>query len=194
MSWDDLRSTWRGCTPPGELSEEEIMRLLEQRGGEIRRQVARRLREEAGYGVLLLGFALVASFGDLSGWTLGYLLLSGAAIGLLIGTLRHQARRMHAVDLGGNLRQTLQSLRDRVDAATRAYMSAYIVVILSLLGVLESAIVAAHRDRPALIALGAASGLVALALAWWSGRRYLESRFGHWREQLSHGLAELEHL
>ncbi len=165
------------------------MQLLQGRSDEVRRQIANRLREEAGYYVLMLGFALVVSLTKLSWWTMAYLLVLTVTIGLLIATLRHQARRMRSIDLGGDLRQTLQALLSRVDRATRAYMAAYLLVTAGQLALGGMAFLL-HKE-PAVIALGAAGGLAAMALIWWSGRSYLESRFGSYRAQLARCLAEL---
>jgi hypothetical protein len=192
MSWDDLKSIWRGCTPAAEMSQEEIMSLLQGRSHEIRRRIKRRLREEAGYYVALLGFAITVSFARPSWAHLTYPILSCVTLGVLIGTLHHHARRLRSVDLEGNLRQTLQSQLATLDRATRAYMQAYLFVILAHFAVLDGAVILLRRDRPALIALTVAASLAGVAFSWWSGRHYLESRFGTLREQLARCLAELD--
>ena len=191
MDWDDLRSIWRGCAPAGELSEEEIMGLVQERVAEIRRQVAHRLREEAGYYVLLLGLTLAVSVTKFSWGILAYLLVVCLTGGLLIGTLHHHARRMRAIDLGGDLRDTLMALLARVDKATKAYMGAYLLLVLAQLS-LGGLVLVLERHRPALLALGAAAGVGAMALIWWSGRSYLASRFGGYREGLLRCLADLD--
>jgi hypothetical protein len=189
----DLKRCWREETQslPPLLEEETVLRMLANRTTDLRRQVRRRLRREAGFYVPIMAVSAMSLVG---GFTLNRLLAVAAVLlmlGAVIATLWWAERRIDEAPLDRSLREALTDLESKVDAAGRAYVAVYVALFVASAAILLALIW--WRNGVGLLFAGT---LVMAALAvlwsWRSGRSYVEQMFRRYRVDLSECLRQLE--
>ena len=193
MDLESMKRCWRDeadALPP-QLQEGPVMHMLANRAADLRREVRRRLRREAGYYIPIMA---VATFGLVGGFTLNRMLATGTVvlmIGAVMATLWWAERHIEKTPLDRSLRQTLIDLKSKVEAAGRAYVAVYV----ALFAVAAIILLAAVWWRNGAGQLFAGSlVLAALAVIWSyrSGRGYVDRMFRRYRIDLSECLNQLE--
>ena len=193
MDLESMKRCWRDETAasPPQLQEEPVMRILTSRAADLRRDVRRRLRREAGYYVPIMA---VSAMGLVGGFTLNRMLAVGtmaAMIGGVMATLWWAEHRIDETPLDRSLRQALIDLRSKVDAAGRAYVAVYVALfILSAIALLCAVW---WRNGVGQLFAGALV-LAVLAVIWSyrSGCGYVDRMFRRYRADLSECLNQLE--
>jgi hypothetical protein len=189
----DLKRCWReeAQSLPPLLEEETVLRMLANRTTDLRRQVRRRLRREAGFYVPIMAVSAVSLVG---GFTLNRLLAVAAVLlmlGAVMATLWWAERRIDEAPLDRSLREALTDLESKVDAAGRAYVAVYVALFVASAAILLALVW--WRNGVGLLFAGT---LVMAALAvlwsWRSGRSYVEQMFRRYRGDLSECLRQLE--
>jgi hypothetical protein len=133
MDFESIKRCWREETQPLPplLEEETVMRMLTNRTTDLRAQVRRRLRREAGYYVPIMVVSAVSLVG---GFTLNRLLAAAAVLlmlGAVMATLWWAERRIDEAPLDRSLREALTDLESKVDAAGRAYVAVYVALFVA---------------------------------------------------------------
>jgi len=193
MDLESVKRCWREDTESllPRLEEGTVMRMLTNRAADLRRQVRRRLRQEAGYYAPIMA---VSAASLVSGFTVNRMLAACTVVVMLGGvmaTLWWAERRIDDMPLDRSLREALTDLGSKVDAAGRAYLAAYVAFFVAssaiLLGVLWS------RHGVGLLFAGVVA-MAALAVVWSyrSGSGYVERMFRRYRVDLSECLRQLE--
>lgn len=193
MDFESVKLCWRGEASTPRLEEKPVMLIVNHRAGDLRRELRRRLRREAGYYLPILA---VTTASLVSGFTLNRVLATGG-VGLMLGgiivTLWRAERSIEDTPLDRSLRDALVDLALKVDAAGRAYVAAYVTVFV----VAAVALVAHVLWRYGAGGLfGGALVLGAGAVMWArrSGRGYVERMFRRYRVDLAECLHELDEL
>ena len=193
MDLDSIKQCWRqdAQSLPPVLEEETVMRMLADRTTDLRRQVRRRLRREAGYYLPLMAVMATSLAG---GFTLNRVLAVCAVVFMIGGILvtpKWAERRLEDTPLDRSLRDALTDIGSKVDAACRAYIAAYVVFFvvssLILVGLIWWQNGAGSLFVGSLI-------IAALAVVWsyHSGRGYVERMFRRYRVDLSECLRQLD--
>ena len=193
MDLETLERRWReaALVQPPSLREGPVMRMIEARTADLRRDVRRRLRREAGY---YLPMVLVSVAGLLSGITPNRVLAAcavAAVLGAVVVTLWSAERRIEDTPLDRSLREAITRLIAQLDAAGRAYVAVYVLVFV----VAASGLTGAVWWRQGFgLALAGAVALSLVAVLWSvsSGRAYVSRMFRRHRAELAEFLAELE--
>lgn len=193
MDLESMKRCWRdeGGVGPLLLQEEPVMRLLTSRATDLRREVRRRLRREAGYYVPIMA---VSAMGLVGGFTVSRMLAAGTMVLMLLGvmaTLWRAERRMEETPLDRSLREALIDLLSKVDAAGRTYVAAYVAFFAVSAAILLGAV----WWRNGVGQLFAGVLVVAVLAVIWSyrsGHRYVDRMFRRYRFDLSECLHQLE--
>jgi hypothetical protein len=184
--WRDDRGTW-----PERLEEGPVIEMLTNRATDLRREVGRRLRREAGYYVPMVAVAVAGLIG---GVTFNRV-LAACGLGLILGaipaTLWWAERRIANAPLDHSLLRVLSDLRSRVDAASRAYAAAYVAVFV-VTAVLLIGVVWWRSGAGFLFAGTVATGVLAVMWSVRSGRAYVERMFRRHMVELNECLRQLE--
>jgi hypothetical protein len=193
MDLESMKRCWREETQslPPLLEEETVMRMLTNRTTDLRRQVRRRLRREAGYYVPILAVSVVSLVG---GFTLNRLLAAAAVLlmlGTVMATLWWAERRIDEAPLDRSLREALTDLESKVDAAGRAYVAVYVALFVASAAILL-ALVWSRNGVGLLFAGTLVMAALAVLWSWRSGRSYVERMFRRYRVDLSECLDQLE--
>jgi hypothetical protein len=193
MDLESIRRCWRedgvSLLPP--FQEETVMRMLTNRTADVRRQVRRRLRREAGYYAPLVAVSAASLVG---GFTVNRM-LAVCTVAIMLGgvmaTLWWAGRRIDDVPLDGSLREALTDLGSKLDAAGRAYLAVYVAFFVVSSAILLGVIWWRNGVGLPLAGVGA---MAALAVVWSvrSGRGYVENMFRRDRLDLSECLRQLE--
>jgi hypothetical protein len=193
MDFDSIKRCWReeSLALPPRLEEGPVKEMLTNRTADLRRDVRRRLRREAGYDLPL---AAVCAAGLAGGLTLSRILASLGAVVVLGGisaTLWWAERRIAATPLDRSLREALIDLGRNVDAAGRMYVAAYIGVFVVAAAVLISLVWQRYGFSAQFLAILV---FTAMAVLWSrsSGRGYVEQMFRRDRLELAECLRQLE--
>jgi len=193
MDLESMKRCWRdeAGAVPLQLQEEPVMRILTSRTADLRRDVRRRLRREAGYYVPIMA---VSAMGLVGGFTVNRMLAASTVVLMVLGvmaTLWWAERRIEETPLDRSLRQALIDLRSKVDAAGHAYVAVYV----ALFAVSAVILLGAVWWRNGLGQLfGGVFVLAILAVIWSyrSGRGYVDRMFRRYRADLSECLNQLE--
>ena len=167
------------------------MRMLANRATDLRRDVRRRLRREAGYYVPMIAVFAASLVG---GFTLNRMLtICGIvlALGGVIATLWRAERRIEDTAFDRSVREALTDLGSKVDAAGRAYVAAYVALFI-LSAVTLIGLVWWRHGTGQLFAGAVAAGTAAVAWSYRSGRGYVEHMFRRYRLELAECLHQLE--
>ena len=193
MDFESIKRCWREDTgfllPP--LEEDTVMRVLTNRATDLRRQVRRRLRREAGYYIPLIA---VLAAGLVDGFTLNRMVAASTVvvmIGAVIATLWWAQRRIDDAPLDRSLREALADLGSKVDAAGRAYLSVYVGFFVLSAAILLGVIWWRNGAGP-LFAGCLAVAVPGVVWSYRSGRGYVERMFRHYRLDLAECLRQLE--
>jgi hypothetical protein len=193
MNIESIQECWRGQSQaePLVLEQETVTKVLANRAADLRRQVRRRLRREAGN---YLPIAAVSVAGLMSGFTLDRLLGAGVVVLMLAGVMATLWWAEHNIDetrLDRSLRDALVDLGAKLDAAGRVYVAAYVAVFVASAAILLWLVWA--RTGPGM-SFASAVAAAALAVGWsyWSGHAYVERMFRRDRVNLSECLRQLE--
>jgi hypothetical protein len=193
MNLDAIERCWREDTNARspQLEEGTVMQMLTQREADLRRDVKRRLRHEAGYYLPIMAIS-VGSF--LGGFTVNRLLGAVAILimlGGVVATLWWAERRFEDTPLDRSLREALTDLGLKVDTAGRAYVRAYVglfvVSAIILLG-----LVWWRYGAGQLFAGGVVLAALAVFWSYQSGRGYVERMFRRYQVELTECLRQLE--
>jgi hypothetical protein len=193
MDLDSIKECWRQGTKsfPPQLEEETVMRVLSNRAADLRRQVRRRLRREAGYYVPLMA---VMAMNLVGGFTLNRMLAVCAVVLMLLGvvaTLWWAERRIQDTALDRSLREALTDLGSKVDAACRAYVAAYVAFFV-VSSVIFLGLVWWRSGAGPLLAGVLLIAVLAVTWSYRSGLRYVERMFRRDRVDLSECLRQLD--
>jgi hypothetical protein len=192
MDLDWIERCWRDQDEAPRLEERNVMRMIEARTRELRRDVRRRLRREAGYYTPILIVTVVAL---VSGDVTPNRLIAAASVALLLGgimtTLSLAERSIESAPLDQCLRESLGRLMSQIEFAGRAYVLAYVAMFV-VAGIALVGFVWSRRGVGVPLALTV--GASALAVAWsvQSGRAYVERMFRRYRAGLAECLNQLE--
>jgi uncharacterized membrane protein YqjE len=193
MDFESIKRCWREDTesvlPP--LDEGAVMRLLTKRSTDLRRQVRRRLRQEAAYYAPLIA---VSAAGLVDGFTLNRMLAACTVVfmvGGVMATLWWAQHRIEEAPLDRSLREALTDLGSKVDAAGRAYVCVYVGFFVLSAAILLSVVWWRNGMGPWFVGFLA---MAAIAVVWSyrSGRGYVERIFRHYRFDLAECLRQLE--
>jgi hypothetical protein len=192
----DLESTerwWReeAETQSPQLDEVSVMRMLTKRATDLRREVGRRLRREAGYYTPMIAISAASLVG---GFTFNRVLAACCIVlmpGAVVATLWWAERRIEDAPLDCSLHEALVDLRRKLEAAGRAYVAVYLTLFVS--GSIALVAFVWWRHGVGRLFAGAAV-LGALAVMWShrSGRGYVEQMFRRYRAELTECLRQLD--
>jgi hypothetical protein len=191
---DILAECWRKGsredTPP-ELEARTLMQLLTHKADDVRRDARRRLRREATYYLPMLIIS-VAGLADGLGLK-NVLMMGGVAVllGGIIVTLWHAERRLADATLARSVRETLADLVSTLDAAGRAYLTAYVAMFVVTVSIVASVVWFRHGLAPGFLAVLVLGG-GAIIWSYWNGRAYVERMFRDDRAELAECLRQLE--
>jgi hypothetical protein len=193
MDLESIKRCWREETQslPPLLEEETVMRMLTNRATDLRGQVRRRLRREAGYYVPIMAVSAVSLVG---GFTPNRLLAAAAVVlmlGAVMATLWWAERRIEEAPLDRSLREALTDLGSKVDAAGRAYVAVYVALFVVSAVILLGLVWWRNGVGP-LFAGTLVMAALAVVWSWRSGRGYVEQMFRRYRLDLSDCLRQLE--
>jgi hypothetical protein len=195
MDLDSIERCWReqSAAPPPPLEEGSVMEMIEAQAVELRKDVRRRLRREAGYYLPMMAVG-VASLISAEALTLNRV-LAAASMMLMLGgiaaTLWLAERRIETAPLDQSLRESLGRLVAQLDAAGRAYLIAYVLVFVCAALALTSVIW--WRQGPsAALAVVVAGSVILVAWSVHSGRAYVERMFRRYRAGLADCLRQLD--
>jgi hypothetical protein len=193
MNLEGIERCWREeiSAPSPQLAEETVMLMLTRREADLRRDVKRRLRREAGYYLPIMAIS-IGSF--LGGFTVNRV-LGAAAIVIMLGgvvaTLWWAERRLEDTPLDRSLREALTDLGQKVDAAGRAYVGIYVVLFVVSATILLG-LVWWRYGTGQLFAGGVVLAALAILWSYQSGRRYVERMFRRYQLELAECLRQLE--
>jgi hypothetical protein len=167
------------------------MELLTHKAADVRRDARRRLRREAGYYLPMLVIS-VAGLADGLGFK-NLLMMGGVAalLGGIVVTLLHGERRLANATLAGSVRETLADLVSTLDAAGRAYLTAYVAMFVVSASIVACVVWFKHGLAPGFLAVLLLGG-GAIIWSYWSGRAYVERMFRDYRAELAECLRQLE--
>lgn len=193
MDLESIKRCWRDEAGllPEKLEEGSVVQMLTNAEADLRREVARRLRREAGYYFPMMAVAVAGLIG---GFTFDRM-LSAIGVVLILGmvpaTLWWAVRRIAETPLDHSLLQALADLRSKVDAAGRAYVTAYVALFVVTAGV---AIGVMWWQYGVGQRLAGTVVLAVLAVMWSvrSGHAYVERMFRRHQARLAECLRQLE--
>ena len=193
MDLESIKQCWREDTQslPPLLEEETVMRILTNRAIDLRRQVRRRLRREAGYYVPMMAVSAVSLAG---GFTLNRMLAAIVVVvmlGAVMTTLWWAEHRIEEAPLDRSLREALTDLGSKVDAAGRAYVTVYVALFVVSAGILIGLVWWRNGVGPLFAGTLVIAAMV-VVWSWRSGRGYVEQMFRRYRVDLSECLRQLE--
>jgi hypothetical protein len=192
MDLDWIERCWRDQDEAPRLEERNVMRMIEARTRELRRDVRRRLRREAGYYTPILIVTVVAL---VSGDVTPNRLIAAASVALLLGgimtTLSLAERSIESAPFDQSLRESLGRLVAQLDDAGRAYVLAYVLVFVIAAAALTGVVWWRQGVSAALVGVAAAS-VIAVAWSVESGRAYVERMFRRYRAGLADCLRQLD--
>lgn len=192
---DELRQIWNAAPEPAAgrpLGGEELMRVIEARRESVRRRVQRRLRWEMWNYAGPVLIVLTTVFLKKGAWKgLVGTAVVAALLGIVLLTLLYEERRLSRAPMAGSLKESLQGLLAMLDSTARAYLVAYMVVMVAGLGALFGVAVwkIGVGFISAMVLIACAAGVV---WAYGSGQAYLRRMFGNYRRELMESLRELE--
>jgi len=195
MDLPAIERCWReqSAAPPPPFEEGSVLAMIEARTDELRREARRRLRREAGYYLPMLAVG-VAGLISAEAPTLERV-LAVASVMLLLGgvpaTLWRAERRIESVPLDQSLRESLVRLVAQLDAAGRAYVTAYVLVFVCAALALSSVVWWRQGVSAALVGVVGAS-VIAVVWSVHSGRAYVERMFRRYRAGLADCLRQLD--
>jgi uncharacterized membrane protein YqjE len=193
MDLESLRRCWRedpeSSLPP--LKEEAVMRMLTNRTADLRRQVRRRLRQEAVYYAPLIAVAAASLVG---GVTLNRMLAAVTIVlmvGAVMATLWWAQHRIEETPLDRSLREALTDLGAKVEAAGRAYVAVYVGFFVVSAAILLDVVWWRAGIGPSFAGF-LAMAVLAVVWSYRSGRGYVERMFRRDRADLAECLRQLE--
>jgi len=193
MNLEAIERCWRDETNAQwpQLDEGTVMQILTRREADLRRDVKRRLRREAGYYLPIMAIS-IGSF--LGGFTVNRI-LGAAAIVIMVGgvvaTLWSAERRLEATRLDRSLREALTDLRQKVDAAGRAYVGVYVALFV-VSAIILLGLVGRRYGVGQLFAGGVVLAALAVLWSYQSGRGYVGRMFRPYQVELAECLRQLE--
>ena len=195
MDLDQLKRCWRreaDAEMHVALDAGTVSRWIEARATDVKRGVRQRLqREVATYIPILLVPSVMMLMQGISASRVLFVGGLNLAVGAVVATLWYSERRLTELPLDRSLREVLEDLLGRVDAASRTYEVAYV-------GFFASAMVAMAATAWWQIGLGVwfTAALIGggLAVLWArrSGKAYVGRMFGPYRSELADCLRELD--
>jgi hypothetical protein len=193
MDLESVKRRWREDTEAllPSLEEETVMRMLSNRAADLRRQVRRRLRREAGYYAPMMAVSAASLVG---GFTLNRLLAASTVVfmlGVVMAALWWAQRRIDEMPLDRSLREALSDLGRKVDTAGRAYVTVYVAFFAVSSAILLAVVLWRNGVGP-LFAGVLTIAVLAVAWSYKSGRGYVEHMFRRDRVDLSECLRQLE--
>lgn len=192
---NDLREIWNAApeaATSSPLSGEELMHGIKARQEVVRKRVQRRLRWEMWNYVVPVVFVLAAVTLKNGVWRgLIETAVVAALLGALIVTLLYKERQMSRAPMQGSLRESLRGLLAMLDSTARAYLAAYMFVMVAGLGML-AAVAFAKIGVGLFSVLVLAACAAGIVWAYRSGQAYVRRMFGKYRAELRACLTELE--
>lgn len=193
----ELRQLWTETsevTPSRPLRAEELMHLIEARQESVRKRAQRRLRWEVWNYLPSMVIILTTIFlknGARKG-LIGTAVFAGL-LSVVFVTLLYKERQMSRAPMAGSLKESLGGLLAMLDSTSRAYLAAYMALIVAALVMMAG--VAIWKLGARFLTLVVLSACVAGALwAFRSGQAYLEGMFGKYRRELTECLKEIEEV
>jgi len=192
---DELREIWKATPEAGAsrpLSREQLMHVIEARQEIVRKRVQRMLRREMWTYVAMTMGVLITVFLKDAVWKglIGTAVVAGL-MGMVFVTLLHKEWQLSRAPMAGSLKEAVAGLLAMLDSTARAYLAAYMVLMLTGLGMMVG--VAVWKMGVGWISLmvlvACAAGVV---WAYHSGRAYLQQMFGKYRRELMECLQEVE--
>jgi hypothetical protein len=191
----ELKQIWNATPEAGAsrpLSGEQLMQVIKARQESVRKRVQRMLRQEMwNYVVIVLGVLTTVFLKD-GVWKglIGTAVVAGL-IGMVLMTLLYKERRLSRAPMGGSLKEALSGLLAMVDSTARAYLAAYMVLMVTALGMLVG--VAVWKFGVGFFSLVVLVACAAgVAWAYRSGQAYVRRMFGRYRRELMECLQEVE--
>jgi hypothetical protein len=193
MDLESIRRCWRedDVSPLPSLQEATVLHMLTNRTVDLRRQVRRRLRREAGYYAPLVAVSAASLVGEFTVNRMLAVCTVAILLGGVMATLWWAGRRIDDVALDRSLREALTDLGLKLDAAGRAYLAVYVAFFVVSSAILLGVIWRRHGVG---LPLAGVFAMAALAVMWSvrSGRAYVERTFRRDRVDLSECLRQLE--
>lgn len=194
MNLDALKHCWleeARAAVHHPLEDRTVSEWLSARAADVRQDIRRRLRREAGYYYASAICVALFLFDSMNPTRLAL----GAGLTVLFVAipvvLWQSERRLANVPLDRALRVVLVDLMERIDAASRAYLAAYVAMFVCAAGV--AVVVAWSRSGLGIVFAGAlAAGALAVAWGYASGRAYVRRMFHHDRSELTECLRQLD--
>jgi uncharacterized membrane protein YecN with MAPEG domain len=195
MDIDQLKQCWRrdaGAEVHVALDAGSVSQWIEARAKDVNRQVKDRLhREVANYIPMVVVLSVMMLMQGISVTSVLFVAGLILAVGAILATLWYSERRLTGLLLDGSLREVLEDLLVRVDAASRAYEVAYIGVFAS--GMVALTLTAWWRAGfSAWFTAALIAGGLAVLWASRSGHGYVGRMFGPYRSELADCLRELD--
>jgi hypothetical protein len=193
MNLEAIERCWRDETnaQSPQLDEGTVMQILTRKEADLRRDVKRRLRREAGYYLPIMAISIGSVLG---GFTVNRI-LGAAAIVIMVGgvvaTLWAAERRLEATPLDRSLREALMDLRQKVDAAGRAYVGVYVALFV-VSAIILLGLVWRRYGAGQLLAGSVVLAAVAVLWSYQSGRGYVKRMFRPYQVELADCLRQLE--
>jgi hypothetical protein len=192
---NELRQVWNATPEAGAirpLSREQLMRVVEARQESVRKRVQRMLRREMWTYVAMTTGVLITVILKDAVWKglIGAAVVAGL-LGTVFVTLLNQERQLSRAPMAGSLKAAVGGLLAMLDSTARAYLAAYMVLMVTGLGMMAG--VALWKMGVGWISLlvlaACAAGVV---WAYQSGQAYLQQMFGKYRRELMECLQEVE--
>ena len=192
---DELRQIWNATPEAGAnrpLSGEELMHVIEVRRDSVRKRVQRRLRWEMWNYVAPVVIVLTTIFlkNGVRKGLIGTAVVAGL-LGIMFVTLLYQERQLSRAPMAGSLKESLGGLLAILDSTARAYLAAYMVLMVTALGMLVG--MAVWKFGVGLFSLVVLVACAAgVAWAYRSGQAYVRRMFGMYRRELVECLQVVE--
>ena len=190
-----LRQIWNAAPDEGasrRLSGEQLMHVIEARQEGVRKRVRRRLRWEVWNYLAPMLIILTTIFlknGARKG-LIGTAVFAGL-LSVVFVTLLYKERQLSRAPMGGSLKESLGRLLAMLDSTSRAYLSAYMALMVAGLGMMVG--VAVWKIGVGWFSAAVLVACVAgVAWAYSSGNAYVRRMFGNYRLELQACLKELE--
>jgi len=168
------------------------MRVMDARQENVRKRVQGMLRREMWMYVAMTMGVLITVFLKDAVWKglMGTAVVAGL-MGMVFVTLLYKERQLSRAPMGGSLKEAVAGLLAMLDSTARAYLAAYMVLMVTGLGMMVG--VALWKMGVGLISLlvlvACAAGVV---WAYHSGQAYVRRMFGKYRRELMECLQEVE--
>jgi hypothetical protein len=193
----ELRRAWR--EPPTDapvvpLSEGDMEILIKAKSRVLKKRILDRLRNELTIYFVILAIPFLSGIfahwnSPLHSLLLG--VLSCTTIVPIISVLAYKEYRLRTVTLTGTLRDSLATLIEVVDSATKFYLLGYVISVLLSVVVIEILLLR-HRDFSIVSVIFVLAGISFVAWSYSSGRRYARRVFENYRRELVGSLNDLE--